>query len=77
MAHVIVRIKELLEEKAKAEGRKPITQDELAEAIGVPQGTLSRWINNKVDRLDTSIMAKLCLYFDCEVGDLIQLVRNV
>lgn len=75
-----VRINELMVEKAVRDGRdpkvNPITQDELAEEIGIPQGTISRWASNKVDRLDKRIMLELCRYFDCEIGELIVRVRD-
>lgn len=72
METVHVRINELLAEKAKREGRTTsITQEELSNAIGIPQGTISRWASNKVDRLDKNIMLKLCRYFECEIGDLL------
>ena len=76
MPQVRVQISELLAAKARREGRERITQEELAAAIGIPQGTISRWAGNKVDRLDRHIMAALCDYFDCEVNELLYLDRS-
>jgi len=68
MAHI--RLDELMQQKSEREGRR-ITQADVAQAIDVAQGTLSRWVGNKVDCLNTEILAKLCDYFECEPGDLI------
>lgn len=74
MGTVRIRIVELMEQK-RNEGAT-VTQEIISKATGIPQGTLSRWAGNKVDRLDKDIMAKLCEYFDCEIGELIVLERN-
>lgn len=47
-----------------------VTQEELATAIDVPQGTISRWVNNRVDRYDRRIIEKLMVFFDCNLEDL-------
>jgi len=79
MIVVDVRINELMRLKTLRDGRDPkvdpVTQDEIAKATGIPQGTISRWAGNKVDRLDKGIMIKLCAYFDCEISDLLRLSR--
>lgn len=67
MAQVTLRLKELME----AQG---ITQTELSEKTKIPQGTLSRWYQNKVDKYDKRIINALCDFFDIEPGELI--VRN-
>jgi len=77
MIIVKVQIAELMQVKAVRDGRdikvNPITQEEIAREIDIPQGTISRWAGNKVDRLDKRIMIKLCQYFDCEIGDLLKI----
>lgn len=64
MAQVTLRLKELM----KAEG---ITQTELSKKTKIPQGTLSRWYQNKVDKYDRRIINALCDFFDIEPGELI------
>lgn len=72
-----IRLKELMAEKtAREKLAKPFTQDDLAVAVNVPQGTISRWVNDKVDRLDKNILVKLCLYFNCDIGDLLVFERE-
>lgn len=68
LAHL--RIDELMKEKSQRVGYR-ITQQILSDAVNVSQGTLSRWIGNKIDRLELDILVKLCDYFECEPGDLI------
>ena len=81
MKSINVQISQLMYDKTIRDGRdpniNPITQEEIAEAIGIPQGTISRWAGNKVDRLDKRIMVKLCEFFECEIGELLNLESNV
>jgi len=68
------RLATLIEEKQK-EG-KVITQDKLAAETGVSQSAISRWMGQKVDRFDADIIEKFCVYFDCDVGDLLYIDRG-
>jgi putative transcriptional regulator len=74
MAKVRIALKELMEREKKA-GR-PYTQEDIAERIQVAQGTLSRWVGNRVDRIDLTVLEKLCDYFDCEISDILKLERE-
>jgi len=79
MTTVKVKVADLIEKKMIRDGRtleNPITQMEIARATGIPQGTISRWVGDKVDRLDKDIMVKLCDYFDCDISDLLYLDRS-
>lgn len=69
MTTVKLRLKELMTERN-------VKQQELADAIGVPQGTLSRWVGNKVDRYDRTILNKLIGFFNCDISDLIVVERT-
>ena len=71
-----IRLKELRQEKAAREGLVSLSQEVVSEETGIPQGTLSRWEGDKVDRLDKNVIGRLCEYFDCEVGDLLALERD-
>jgi putative transcriptional regulator len=48
-----------------------ITQQMLSEATGVPQSTISKLINDRVERVERQTIVALCRYFDCEIGDLL------
>jgi transcriptional regulator with XRE-family HTH domain len=47
-----------------------LAQKDIATATGIPQGTLSRWINGKVDSYKGDILSALMNYFECELTDL-------
>jgi DNA-binding Xre family transcriptional regulator len=60
-------IKSRLAELRKAKG---LTQDELAEAIGVQQHSISNMEKNK-HGISDSTKAKICAALDCNIGDLL------
>jgi DNA-binding Xre family transcriptional regulator len=80
MPTVTIRLRELMREKTIRDGRNPdyqaITQEEVADAIGVTRVTMSAWARGKVERLDRDILAKLCQYFDCGIEDLLHLEKD-
>jgi putative transcriptional regulator len=49
------------------------TMVELEEKSGVSRQVLDRLEKNKSKRLDFDTVAKLCTFFECEVGDLFYL----
>jgi putative transcriptional regulator len=74
MAKIRIALKEMMEHEKKA-GR-PYTQEDISASIKVTQGTLSRWVGNKIDRLDLAVLEKLCDYFNCEISDILKLERD-
>lgn len=56
--------------------RNKITQERLSNEIGIPQATLSRWVGNKVDRVELGTLEKLMDYFKCELTDIIKVKKN-
>jgi putative transcriptional regulator len=66
------RLLELLTEKERKERRR-IPQAEVARAIGVSNNTMSNWMRNSQDKLDISVVERLCDYFRCELSDLLVL----
>lgn len=65
----------LLQEKGAKQGER-ITQKDLAMATGITEATLSNWIKGKVDRFDAKVIDAICEYFDCQVGDLLEYIRE-
>ena len=62
----------LLTEKEKREKRR-ITYTEIAEAVETSVNVISRWIKNDVSRFDAPLVEKLCIYFECDLCDLLYL----
>ena len=77
MPTIKIRLKELMHDKAVRDGRnpeyQPLTQEEVADAVGISRGAMSDWCREKVNRLDKDIMAKLCEYFGCGIEELLLL----
>lgn len=69
------RFFQLLSDKERRENRR-ITQSEVADAVGVSLHTIIRWMRNDISKFEASVVARLCDYFDCEVGDLLYLERD-
>lgn len=74
---IIIRfkLKELIAQKEFAEDRQ-ITIKEIAEETGINRMTLSKIINHKGYSTVTDNIDKLCIYFDCSVSDLVEIVRG-
>lgn len=75
MPSVKINIRQLMYEKTVRDKRyeNPVTQEEIAKAIGVTQGTMSAWVRGTVERMDRDTIAKLCAYFQCRIEDLLEL----
>ena len=69
------RFKVLLAEKETRE-RRSWSYRQIREATGVSLHTLSQYAQNKVTRFDAHIIEALCVFFDCEVGDLLVRVED-
>ncbi len=65
----------LLAEKEKREGRR-IRNKEIAQAVGVNEHTVARWLRNEVQQVDMPVLEAFCDYFGCEVGDLLYIERE-
>ena len=69
------RIQELLAEKQFKEGRR-VTLNELSEVTGINRVTLSKMINQKRYSSVTNNIDKLCKFFNCSVGDVMEYVND-
>ncbi|MEL7385863.1 helix-turn-helix transcriptional regulator [Vibrio campbellii] len=65
------KIKELVDAKAKREGRK-ITLSSLAEEVGIQSSAMSKIANNKGYNTSMTTINALCAYFDCKIEELIE-----
>lgn len=69
------KLKELLSEKHFREGRK-INLDELSRLSGVNKSTLSRISSVRGYNTTTDNIDKLCRFFGCGVGDIMEYVPD-
>jgi DNA-binding Xre family transcriptional regulator len=69
------RLQELMSEMQFKEGRR-ITLLEVAEKTGINRMTLSRMSNRKGYSTVTNNIDKLCAFFTCEVGEVMEVVRD-
>ena len=69
MGHLHLRINELLEEKA-------ISRNKICKDLDIPRGDFNRYCRDEFQRIDAGLVCKLCDYFNCTVGDLIEYVRD-
>lgn len=64
------RFRVLLAEKATKE-QHSIAINDVQRETGIAWSTLNSWANNQVTRYDATIISALCVYFNCQVGDLL------
>ena len=72
MVDIGIRLKELMAQKGRLEGRR-VTYDDIYKATGIFSSTLSRLAAGRAKRVDLTVLERLCEYFDCEPGDLLVL----
>ena len=69
------RLRELMAEKSRRDGRR-VTYADIVSGTGVAASTLVRLANDKASRVSLSVVARLCIFFGCEPGDLFVLASE-
>lgn len=69
------RLRELMADFQFKTGQR-ITFDELARETGIHRTTLSKIANQRSYNTTTDNIDKLCQFFKCQVGDLVQYVEG-
>ncbi len=64
-----IRIK--LDELIKKAG---ISKSKLSHRAEMQRTQLNNYCNNKITRLDTDVLARLCTVLNCQIGDLLEFV---
>lgn len=57
-------------------GRRRVTLAEIADATGVSRTTLSKLVNQFDVNVQSTVIDKLCDYFECPIEDLVQHVSS-
>jgi putative transcriptional regulator len=53
-------------------GRRRLKISDVARDTGINRGTITRLYKEEFTRLDADVLEKLCQYFECGVGDLLE-----
>ena len=69
MAHLHMRINELLEERE-------ISKNTICKELDIPRSNFNRYCRDEFQRIDANLVCKLCEYFDCNLGDFIEFVKD-
>lgn len=69
------RLQELIAEKQFREGQR-VTLTELSEVTGINRVTLSKMVNHRGYNTVTDNVDRLCKFFNCKVGDLMEYVEE-
>ncbi|AKJ31983.1 helix-turn-helix domain-containing protein [Caldimonas brevitalea] len=69
------KLAELIAQKQFVEGRR-ITVQEVAAGAGLNRVTLSKMLNHRGHVTGTDVVDKLCAYFQCSVGELMEYVPD-
>lgn len=64
------RVLDLMADKQKRD-KKPITVPMVAHAIGFTIPGFEKWVENEIVSFRGDTVAKLCEYFECDLGDLL------
>jgi putative transcriptional regulator len=54
-------------------GEKKLKISDVAKDTGINRGTITRLYHETAVRVDFEVLAKLCVYLECEVSDLLEL----
>ena len=69
------KLKELIAEKEFQEKRRVMVK-EISDATGINRVTISKLLNNKDYNTTLEKVEKLCGFFDCDICDMVELVRS-
>lgn len=76
MSTIISNRFQILLSQKEVQEQRHISLLEVHNLTGINWRTLQSWSNNKVTRFDSSILIALCEYFECELTDLIEIIRT-
>ena len=62
-----------LDEVIKKSG---ISKNKLSHRAEMQRTQLNNYCNNKITRLDTDVLARICKVLDCEISDLLEFVPD-
>lgn len=70
-SHGTIRIK--LDELLKKSG---MSKSKLSHRAEMQRTQINNFCNNKITRLDTDVLARICATFNCDISDLLEFVPS-
>ncbi len=55
-------------------GERKLKISDVANATGINRGTITRLYKETAERVELDVVEKLCRYFECEVGELVEIL---
>ena len=62
---ISIHLKEIMD-------RKKITRNYLAKASNTRFEVINKWYNNKVEKMDLDVLARICYVLECSPADIIK-----
>lgn len=62
---IIIKINEIL-------AKRGLSKNKLCHLAEMERTQLNNYYNNKITRLDTDVLARLCNALNCEIGDILE-----
>lgn len=56
-------------------GEKKLKVADVARDTGINRGTITRLYQETAVRVEFEVLEKLCLYLECEIGELLEIVK--
>ena len=60
----------------KAMNRAGISRYELSKRTNISYQIIDNYYKNKIVRYDKTVLAKICEALDCDISDLLEVIRN-
>lgn len=57
-------------------GKRKVRIADVSRDLGINRGTITRLYEESASRIELDVIEKLCKYFECEVGDLFEIIEN-
>lgn len=68
MKYLHLNINELLSERR-------ISKNKICKDLDIPRGNFNRYCRDEFQRIDANLLLKLCDYLNCEIGELIEIIK--
>ena len=69
MGYLHMKINDLLEKKG-------VSKNQICKELEIPRSNFNRYCRDEFQRIDANYICKMCEYFDCEIQELIEYVKD-